>query len=133
MIGYDALSAYGSPSYYAFQMFSQNVGDEILPTSFEGTAVQGCATLDRDKGEIILKLVNPNATEQNLSIDLKGITSVAPEGQAITLSGCPEDTNSIQHPRNVMPIKTTVRMVKSRFVYTMKPNSIVILKLKAQL
>jgi alpha-N-arabinofuranosidase len=133
MIGYDALSAYGSPSYYAFQMFSQNVGEEILPASFEGTPVQGCATLDRDKGEIILKLVNPNATEQNLNIDLRGVTSVAPEGQAITLSGCPEDTNSIQHPRNVMPIKTTVRMVKSRFVYTMKPNSIVILKLKAQL
>jgi alpha-N-arabinofuranosidase len=29
MIGYDALSAYGSPSDYAFQMFSTNVGDEI--------------------------------------------------------------------------------------------------------
>ena len=30
LIGYDALSAYGSPSYYAIQMFSRNLGDEIL-------------------------------------------------------------------------------------------------------
>ncbi|HEX9047734.1 MAG TPA: alpha-L-arabinofuranosidase C-terminal domain-containing protein, partial [Verrucomicrobiae bacterium] len=30
LIGYDALSAYGSPSYYAIKMFNENLGDEIL-------------------------------------------------------------------------------------------------------
>ena len=33
LIGYDAISAYGSPSYYAIQMFSRNLGDEILSTT----------------------------------------------------------------------------------------------------
>ena len=36
LIGYDAISAYGSPSYYAIQMFSRNVGDEILSTTSVG-------------------------------------------------------------------------------------------------
>jgi len=32
LIGYDALTSYGSPSYYAQMMFSTMVGDEILAT-----------------------------------------------------------------------------------------------------
>ncbi len=31
LIGYDALSSFGSPSYYAQQMFSRNRGDVVLP------------------------------------------------------------------------------------------------------
>jgi alpha-L-arabinofuranosidase len=32
MIGYDALGSFGSPSYYAQVMLSQNLGDVVLPT-----------------------------------------------------------------------------------------------------
>lgn len=31
LIGYDAMSAFGSPSYYALAMFGQNQGDVVLP------------------------------------------------------------------------------------------------------
>ena len=30
LIGYDALRSFGSPSYYAIQMFSRNHGDTLL-------------------------------------------------------------------------------------------------------
>jgi alpha-L-arabinofuranosidase len=33
LIGYDALNSFGSPSYYAFCMFSANHGDEVLPVT----------------------------------------------------------------------------------------------------
>src|SRR5206468_3174992 len=52
LIGYDALSAYGSPSYYAMQMFSGNLGDEILPVESAETSIQCSATCDRKTGEI---------------------------------------------------------------------------------
>ena len=45
LIGYDAISAYGSPSYYAFQMFSQNLGDEILSLVGSETVRLGRETL----------------------------------------------------------------------------------------
>ena len=130
LIGYDALSAYGSPSYYALQMFSRNLGDEILLVTSAGTSVQGSATRDSKTGEIILKLVNPQPTAESLNIEING-AAIASKGAAITLAGEPEDTNSIQHPRNVVPVTTTVRNVKPQFVYTLPPNSIVVLKLKA--
>ena len=129
LIGYDALSAYGSPSYYAIKMFSRNLGDEILSVAPSGTAVQGSATRDGKSGEIFLKLVNPQPIAETLNIEIKGVTSLASKADAITLSGSPEDTNSINRPRNVVPVKTTVRGVKPSFTYTMPPDSIVVLKL----
>ncbi len=131
LIGYDALSCYGSPSYYALQMFSRNIGDEILPVGSSQTAVQGCATRDSHSGEIILKLVNPQPTVESLNIQVNGVTGLDSTATVITLAGSPEDTNSINRPRNVVPITTTVAGIKPQFAYTLPPNSIVVLKLKA--
>jgi alpha-N-arabinofuranosidase len=132
LIGYDAISAYGSPSYYAIQMFSRNLGDEILSTASAETAVQGCATRDSQTGEIILKLVNPQTNAVSLNIELSGVAALAPKGSAITLAGNPEDSNSITQPKKIIPLTTTVRGVKPVFTYTLPPHSIVVLKLKAR-
>lgn len=133
LIGYDALSAYGSPSYYAIQMFSRNLGDEILSVKSSGTAVQGCATRDSKTSEIYIKLVNPQPTAESLNLEINGVRSLASTAGVIVLSGSPEDTNSINRPRNVVPVTTTVKGVRPKFACTLPPDSIVVLKLKARL
>jgi alpha-N-arabinofuranosidase len=132
LIGYDGISAFGSPSYYAIQMFSRNLGDEILTVASAETSVQGSATRDSQTGEIILKLVNPHPTAESLNIEIKGVSSLDSKADAITLAGNPEDINSITEPKKVIPVTTTVRHLKPVFTYTMPPNSIVVLKLKAR-
>jgi alpha-L-arabinofuranosidase len=132
LIGYDALSAYGSPSYYALQLFSRNLGDEILPVTGMETSVQGAATRDSKTGEIFLKLVNPQPTAEPLKIELKGVASVASKGSVLTLAGSPEDTNSINHPRNVVPVTAPLHHLQPAFTYTLSPHSIVVLKLKTR-
>ena len=133
MIGYDAISAYGSPSYYAFQMFSRNVGDEILSTSSVETSVQGSATRDSQTGEIFLKLVNPQADAVLLNIEVNGVSTLLSEGSALTLAGNPDDSNSIIQPKKVVPLMKTVRGVKPGFTYSLLPHSIVVLGLKTRL
>ena len=133
LIGYNAISSYGSPSYYTIQLFSRNVGDEILNVvSSEEKVIQDCATRDRKTGEIFIKLVNPGVTNAVVKIEVKGIASLASKGTAITLQGSPEDTNSINHPQNILPVTTKLRDVKTEFTYTMTPHSIVLLKLKSR-
>lgn len=132
LIGYDALSAYGSPSYYAIQMFSRNHGDEILSTTTVETSVQGCATRDSRTGEMFVKLVNPATNAVPLNLEINGVNSLASKGAAITLSGKPDDSNSITEPKNVVPVTKTIRGVKPDFTYTLPPNSIVVLKLKTR-
>jgi alpha-N-arabinofuranosidase len=61
LIGYDALKSYGSPSYYAKQMFNQHRGDVVLPTNLSttgGSEFYESATLDNQTGKIYLKAVN---------------------------------------------------------------------------
>ncbi len=87
LIGYDAISAYGSPSYYAIRMFSRNVGDEILSTTSAETSVQGCATRDSQTGEIFLKLVNPQTNSVPLNIEINGVASVVSKASATIADG----------------------------------------------
>jgi alpha-N-arabinofuranosidase len=132
LIGYDAVSAYGSPSYYALQMFSRNLGDEILPVEAAETSVQGAATRDSKTGEIFIKLVNPQPKPELLQVELKGVASLASKASVITLAAEPEDTNSIEHPRNVVPTTTTIGRLQPVFNYTLAPHSIVVLKMKSR-
>jgi alpha-N-arabinofuranosidase len=132
LIGYDSLSAYGCPSYYAFQMFSRNVGDEILATDIAESSIQACATRDSRSGEVFIKLVNPQPTAEQLRIQLKGLSSLASKGSALTLTANPDDSNSIAEPRKVIPVVTEMRDPKPDFVYSPPPNSIVVLKLKTR-
>jgi alpha-N-arabinofuranosidase len=132
LIGYDAISSYGSPSYYTIQAFSQNIGDEILSTASADTAVQGCATRVARSGEIFLKLVNPSATAESLNVKINGVTGIGSKANVITLAAKPEDSNSITEPTKVLPVKSTVSGLTPNFNYTMPPNSIVVISLKAR-
>ncbi|HEU6447212.1 MAG TPA: alpha-L-arabinofuranosidase C-terminal domain-containing protein [Verrucomicrobiae bacterium] len=129
LIGYDAISSYGAPSYYAIQMFSQNVGDDILSTTSSGSEIQGCATRDSKSGGIFVKLVNPTTNAVPLKIEINGMSSLASKAAAIILTANPDDTNSIKDPKKVVPHKKTIHDVKPGFVYKMPADSIVVLKL----
>jgi alpha-N-arabinofuranosidase len=132
LIGYDALTAYGSPSYYAIQMFSRNLGNQILPTATPNTSLQACATRDSKTGTIFLKVVNPETNAASAKIEIQGVTSLARKASALTLAGNPEDLNSLDQPRNVVPVETTFHPDSPSFSYTLPAHSIVVLKLKAR-
>jgi alpha-N-arabinofuranosidase len=132
LIGYDAISTYGSPSYYAIQMFSRNFGDQVLPVRAAETSVQGAATRDSRTGEIFIKLVNPNPASEPLRLSLKGIAKLSAKASTITLAGDPEDSNLILEPGKVVPVNSTLSQVKPDFIYTLPPNSVVVLKLKGR-
>ena len=69
---------------------------------------------------------------QSLPIEVKGVTALGSKATIITLAGNPEDTNSTSHPRNVVPVTTTLRDVKPGFTYALPPTSIVVIKLKTR-
>ena len=134
LIGYDALHAFGSPSYYAILMFNQHRGDTILKGALDapgaGTPppIQYSVTKDSKSGMIHLKLVNINAAPQPVSINLKGIDSIAPIATATTLAADSlTDTNSIDEPTKVVPVVSKLQDVKPEFTYTLPPYSLTVL------
>lgn len=132
LIGYDAMSSYGSPSYYAQVLFAKYLGDTVpastasnLPGRFFYSA-----TTDSAKGKIYLKLVNGNSQPQSVSIRFDGGKTIGAEGIVETLGGTnPAETNTISEPKKIVPIKSTLRNVKASFDQTVPAYSIQVLEL----
>jgi len=132
LIGYNALSSYGSPSYYAQAMFYSHIGTEVVPTTLAGTPsrVYTVATRDEKARKLTIKLVNATGVAQPLAISLSGVDKVAPEAKLITLSGkSPNATNSIDHPTEIVPVESTVKIAGPKFNQTLVPYSVSILEL----
>lgn len=132
MIAYDGLHSFGSPSYYAFRMFSRNYGDEILKATVAGASIPCSVTRDSKRGVIFVKLVNSQSTPQPLTLDIKGVKSVKSTATATTLAAGQNDSNSITDPVKVVPVTVKISGVKPGFSYTLPANSITVLELGAR-
>jgi alpha-N-arabinofuranosidase len=161
LIGYDALTSYGSPSYYAQKMFNTYLGDHVVPIAAANIPMQTwqpaapktkpgeaaatppppkqvptlffVATKDSAKGTIYLKVVNTAGTPQAVQIKVNGSPNVAPEGTAITLSSAqPGDTNSITEPAKIVPVTEKIGGLGSNFTRTFAPYSINVLQIETR-
>jgi alpha-L-arabinofuranosidase len=153
LIGYNALSSYGSPSYYVQKLFSHYLGNKIVPVSAVNIPVQNrpltkkdstdglqskvvpaifySATLNDTTGTIYLKIVNTTAKKQPVKINLRGITNILPEAVLTVIKGNkPEDTNSITEPERIVPFGSSIKGIKPVFSKTLDPYSVSILELK---
>ncbi|MBC7535367.1 MAG: alpha-N-arabinofuranosidase [Ferruginibacter sp.] len=152
LIGYDALSSYGSPSYYVQKLFSHYLGNKIVPATAVNLPVQKkpltkkdstdgikstlvpalfySVTLNDTTGAVYLKLVNTTAKKQAIKINLDGIAKVATDATIIVIKGSkPEDTNSITDPLKIVPVSTTIQGISKSFTRSLDPYSVSILQL----
>ena len=135
LIGYDALSSYGAPSYYAQSMFAAYLGTEVPASTLQGGSHRFFYSVTRDatKGKVYLKLVNANSTPQPLEINLGGAGKVGASGILVTLGAAdPAETNTISTPTRIVPVKTTLKDVGSTFSHTVPGYSVQVLEISAQ-
>jgi alpha-N-arabinofuranosidase len=162
LIGYDALTSYGSPSYYVQKMFSLNHGDVVIPVAAEGIptrewqppAGRGApgatqpapppppqqvptlsysVTRDSKAGTIYVKIVNRAGTPQPVRLALSGVAAVEAKGQLVTLSASsPTDTNSITEPARIVPVTTNVDGLSTDFTRPFPPYSVSVLIMKGK-
>ena len=107
--------------------------DQPLPPEQHIPKIFFDATRDSQSGTIYLKVVNSQAPPQPVKIQISGVASVEPEGEAVVLQGnSPSDTNSIQDPKHIVPITEKVTGLGTDFTREFPPYSITVLELKAK-
>ena len=132
LIGYDALNAFGAPSYHAFQMYSRQVGDTLLkPVQSGGAPLHAAATRATREGVVYLKLVNAETDARDVEIRLTGARRIGPTARVETLAAAPEATNSITDRTRVVPSVTKRKGIGAAFTQTLPPHSITVLRLEA--
>jgi alpha-N-arabinofuranosidase len=132
LIGYDALTSYGSPSYWTQEMFSSHLGTEVVASALDNAPARVYASVTRDasKHKLFVKVVNATPTAQPLAIALTGVTKLAPQATLTTMSGkTPNATNSITHPDAVKPLTHSVAISGPKFTQTFAPYSVNVLEL----
>jgi len=153
LIGYNALNSYGSPAYYVQKVFSEYLGDKIVPVTAENIPSQPrpqsrrdsaqnitpkpvptvfySATKDAKTGVVYLKIVNTIAKPQPIEISLNGISKVSPNATLITVKGeKPTDTNTITEREKIVPVTITIDGVATVFSRNLDPYSVSIFKLQ---
>jgi alpha-N-arabinofuranosidase len=135
LIGYDALTSYGSPSYYAQAMFAGHIGTEIVAADLEGAGDRlfYSVTKDAAKGVVYLKLVNASSSAQELKITLDGAKTVKGTAKLVRLSaGSTAATNTINDPKRIVPVESMVTGVSKAFTQRVPGYSIEVLEIGVQ-
>jgi len=132
LIGYNALTSYGSPSYWAQVMFSSNLGTEVVNATLAnaGPRVFTSVTRNEEQHKLYVKIVNATSETQPISIAIEGAGKIAPQATLITLSArTPNATNSITDPRAIVPVERKIAIAGPKFEQSLSPYSINVLDL----
>ena len=132
LIGYNALSSYGSPSYWVQVMFSGHLGTEVVDSTLAdaGPRLYASATRNEKLHKLYVKVVNATSDTKAVHVSLEGAGKVAPQATLITLSGkTPNATNSITNPRAVVPVTRSIAVAGAKFKQSFSPCSINVLEL----
>ena len=138
MIWFDNLKAYGSANYQVQRLFSLNPGTHLLTAKVSDApalddkkaGLHASATLDKNAGEVIVKVVNATATPLSTEIDLKGAGKVGKNARMILLtSPSLDDENTIDHPEKIVPTTASVSISGSKFQQQFAPYSLTILRI----
>jgi hypothetical protein len=91
------------------------------------------ASASRDtNGDIILKIVNIQSTPQQLEFGLQGVTQMDANATIETLTGQPNDVNSIAEPMKVSPKRAPLADAGPKFSHEFPAYSASVLRLKGK-
>jgi alpha-N-arabinofuranosidase len=127
LIGYDALSSYGSPSYWAQVLFGSYLGTEVVATTLTngGPHVYTSVTRDDSRRKLFIKVVNASSETVPVNIALAGAAKVDRQAKLVTLSGkTPNATNTIANPEAVIPVEHVIEIAGPAFEQSFVPYSI---------
>jgi alpha-N-arabinofuranosidase len=130
LIGYNTATSYGSPAYYAQVLFSSYLGDHTVASNIEnaGAKLFYSATINSAKKQLYLKLVNASSDPKPLTLALPG-SHPASNAKVVRISAPDtQTTNSIEDPKRIVPVESSLHNASSNFSLTLPPYSIQVIQ-----
>ncbi|RKS75495.1 concanavalin A-like lectin/glucanase superfamily protein [Motilibacter peucedani] len=131
LIGLDAGSSYGSPSYWVEQMFSNNLGQHVVGSRITGAGVlrQTVSSTTTSKGTTFyVKLVNPSNQVQSARLRFTDVASIDGTGTLTQLTGDAATRNTLAAPEAVTPTTRQVTGLGTSTRLSLPANSVTVLR-----
>ena len=123
LIWFDNLNSMATPNYYVQKLFSTNRGTHVVAITENDKPIAGndslysSAVIDKQKGELIIKIVNNASTSQQIELDLRGCKLSKAESMVQTLA-----TNDIYSYNKVVELEKLKPNESKLLVNTYKCN-----------
>lgn len=137
LIWFNNLTSVATPNYYVQQLFSTNNGSYVIPALMNDKSIAGedslyvSATIDTRANEIVIKLVNANPVQKNITLNISGVAKVADKMDVTTLSSTDlQLENLVDQQQNIVPVKKEVSISGNSFMYTAEASSLNIIRIK---
>lgn len=136
LIWFDNLNAYGTPNYYVQKLFSVNKGTHVVPLKAGNenltgqNSLYGSAVVDKNTGEVIVKIVNASEKATATEIRLEGVKKLNSKATLTTLRSELSAVNSFDDPSRIKPVDTSLSVKGKSLTVNIEPYSLVVLKVK---
>ena len=116
MIWYDNTRMFKTVSYYVQQMYACNKGTNVLPLTMNGKSVAGqegqdglfaSAVVDKQKGEVIVKVANTSDKPQDVTLNLNGLKGSRQASLTTLQCDNMDAENTLDNPNKIRPVETT--------------------------
>jgi alpha-N-arabinofuranosidase len=136
LIWFNNITSYGTTNYYVQKLFSTNKGTNVLSILQENKPLTGqdgiyaSAVLDKQKGEIIVKMVNTSDKAQTKTLQLLSSGKIQPKARLTVLHSEQLDAmNTIDKPETVKPSDLEIGIKGKKIDMTLSPYSLTILRI----
>jgi alpha-N-arabinofuranosidase len=137
LIWFDNLKSYGTPNYYVQKLFSTNRGSDVILMMSGNAPLTGqqnlyaSAVLDRNKNEIVMKLVNAGDKSVNTNLTIAGVKKLNPKATMTILKADARDAvNSIEAPMAISPVNKVIDVKSSKLELTLEPLSFYVIRVR---
>jgi alpha-L-arabinofuranosidase len=107
----------------------QLINEATLPRIDTVLAIAGH---DDKTGEIVIKAINTAPHPAAMTINLRNVRHYSSTGRLIVMSSLPEEENSFEDPKRIVPVERVLSGVGPAFTHELPPYSLSILRLGAR-
>ncbi|NVJ48633.1 MAG: alpha-L-arabinofuranosidase [Cytophagia bacterium] len=139
LIWFNNLESYGTANYYVQKLFSNNAGTHLVTLKEDNKPVIGAkglyasAVLDKETGEVIVKIVNNNESKESVDMSIKGLANLQGKATMEVISAMdPDAVNSFSSPENISPELIDFNISGTDFSLEVEPKSLSVIRIKSQ-
>jgi alpha-L-arabinofuranosidase len=136
LIWFDNLNSMATPNYYVQKLFSTNKGTHVVAITEDDKAITGkdslysSAVIDKQKGELIIKIVNSASVYQQVVLDLEGCKLSKIEGVVQTLATNDiYSYNKVADLQKLKPEEQKLLVNTTRYNHSLPPYSVSVLRI----